>query len=218
MKTHPLYLYIPKQIDAIILADGSFPTDKSVLNLLSKANNIICCDGAAESLIKFGLQPSFVIGDLDSISVYTKKLIGDKLIYRFDQETNDLTKAVHFCNDRAWKRVVIMGATGKREDHTLGNISLLADYAQVLEEVVMLGDYGLFIPFSITTIFPSFEGQQVSIFSLSPSCAVSVDGLVYPVNQRNLQSWWQGTLNESYGDTFTIKVHDEGNFVVFLSW
>ena len=45
-----------------------------------------------------------------------------------DQETNDQTKAVNFLLAQGKRRIAIIGATGNREDHTLGNISLLSDY------------------------------------------------------------------------------------------
>ena len=45
-----------------------------------------------------------------------------------DQETNDLTKAVNYVKTLGFREVLILGATGRREDHTLGNISLLAQF------------------------------------------------------------------------------------------
>jgi thiamine pyrophosphokinase len=68
-------------------------------------------------------------------------------------------------------KIIILGATGKREDHTLGNISLLADYAEMLKQnfsvkatagnkklttdkdnpynitVEIITDYGIFTPY-----------------------------------------------------------------------
>ena len=60
-----------------------------------------------------------------------------------DQEINDLTKSVRFAHTQGYREVLILGATGLREDHTLGNISLLMDYAHLFKRVEMLSDYGL---------------------------------------------------------------------------
>ena len=46
-----------------------------------------------------------------------------------------------------------MGATGKQEDHTLGNISLLIDYMKAGAQVTMLTDHGMFIPASGAELF-----------------------------------------------------------------
>ena len=52
----------------VILANGNFPTHPVPLQTLQGAKTIICCDGAAESLINSGRTPDIIIGDLDSLS------------------------------------------------------------------------------------------------------------------------------------------------------
>lgn len=218
MMTATIHSFLPHQMDAIVLADGAFPTHPDLVALLLTHERVICCDGAAEKLMQMGRIPSCVIGDLDSISAITKAQLGQKLIHQSDQETNDLTKAVHYCVENKLYNVVIMGATGKREDHTLGNISLLALYHSLLHQVVMISDYGIFSAIDKTTVFSSYEYQQVSLFSILPTCPISVAGLRYPIIQRPLEMWWQGTLNESLGTSFTVQLHDKGLCIVFREW
>ena len=93
--------------------------------------------------------------------------------------------------------------------HTLGNISLLADYMEQAE-VRMLTDYGLFIPIKEDSVFESFPTQQVSVFNMGAT-ELSADGLVYPLSA--FTNWWQGTLNEAIGNRFIIHVH--GKVLVF---
>ena len=218
MMTATIHSFLPHQMDAIVLADGAFPTHPDLVALLLTHERVICCDGAAEKFMQMCRIPSCVIGDLDSISAITKAQLGQKLIHQSDQETNDLTKAVHYCVENKLYNVVIMGATGKREDHTLGNISLLALYHSLLHQVVMISDYGIFSAIEKTTVFFSYEHQQVSLFSILPTCPISVAGLRYPIIQRPLEMWWQGTLNESLGTSFTVQLHDKGLCIVFREW
>ena len=70
---------------------------------------------------------------MDSLSSDLALRFADRIYRDEDQETNDLTKAVKWCNERGYNDIVIIGATGKREDHTIGNISLLAEYAKICE-------------------------------------------------------------------------------------
>ena len=201
---------------AIILANGKFPEHEIPLRHLGEADLIVCCDGAVEKLLKHGLEPGAIVGDLDSLSAglmekYSSKISGDP-----DQETNDLTKAVRWCIEHEIDEVVILGATGLREDHTLGNISLLADYSLMLK-VSMLTDTGAFIVIDSGAAISSKPGQQVSVFSLDPTTGITSSGLRYPLNSLRLQGWWRGTLNEASGDHFSLEFED-GHVIVFMKY
>ena len=200
----------------VILADGNFPEHKIPLECLFNAEQIVCCDGATQSLLYAGLKPDFIIGDLDSISEEIKENFASILLHRSEQETNDLTKAVQFCIEKNLNQITILGATGKREDHTLGNLSLLADYSEKAE-VQMLTDYGVFNCIFKTSDFESHPGEQISIFSLSPETELTFYHLLYPVKKRKLDFWWQGTLNEATGDGFSIEF-EKGKVLVFREY
>ena len=200
----------------IILANGDFPKHPIPLQLLYEAEEIICCDGAAQTLLNAGLEPDFIIGDLDSVSEELKKRFASILIHQAEQETNDLTKAVQFCVDSKRTDITILGATGKREDHTLGNLSLLADYAKKVN-VQLLTDHGVFTPLLETSTLESYRGEQISIFSLHPDTVFTFHHLLYPIINRKLTSLWQGTLNEAENDFFTIAF-DKGKVLIFREY
>ncbi len=197
----------------IILANGLFPSHQIPLSFIKNAERIICCDGATESLIESGREPDYIVGDLDSLSSGLHKKYCDRIFHNPDQETNDLTKAIHFCIERNWKEITILGATGKREAHSLGNISLLIDYQKQID-VQMITDSGVFIAIFRTGHLESTAGQQISLFSLNPNTLFTTSGLKYPLNKRPLTSWWQGTLNEALSDSFTIEF-EQGKLLIF---
>ena len=134
--------------EAVILANGEYPTHVLPLKILEEAKFVVCCDGAANEYILRGHTPDIIIGDGDSLSPENKTRFSDIIHHIADQETNDQTKAVHFLQEKGYQRIAIVGATGKREDHTLGNISLLLDYMKSGMEVRTVTDYGVFIPAS----------------------------------------------------------------------
>ena len=79
--------------DTVILANGKFPDHPTPLNYLERAKRIICCDGAADALVNYGLEPEAIVGDCDSLSPWVIKKFGDRIFRDLEQETNDLTKA-----------------------------------------------------------------------------------------------------------------------------
>ena len=201
------------KFDAVILANGDYPTSSLPLEILSKTSFVVCCDGAVNEYIRRGGMPQAIIGDCDSLSEDIKASNSD-IIHKIDeQEYNDLSKTIKFLASIGKRRIAIVGATGKREDHTLGNISLLIEYMRWGMDVTMYTDHGMFIPCHGDRTFTSTSGQQVSIFSFGAT-GFHAEGLVYPLH--DFTNWWQGTLNECLGENVTI--HAEGDYLVYLNY
>ena len=190
--------------NTVILADGSFPEHNIPLGYLRNARRIICCDGSVKNLLKAGFEPLAIVGDLDSLDRENAVKYADRLFLDKTQETNDLTKAVSWCSEREFKDIAIVGATGKREDHTIGNISLLAEYAREVN-VIMVTDTGVFTPILKSSTISSFPGQQVSIFSIDNNTEITSSGLKYKLEKMKLNNWWRATLNEATGDSFEVR-------------
>ena len=115
------------KIDAVILANGDYPTAPLPLQLLHESPYVACCDGGANEYIAKGYLPHIIIGDGDSLCDEYRQRYASLIHHNPDQETNDQTKAVQYLHAQGKRRIAIVGATGKREDHTIGNISLLIE-------------------------------------------------------------------------------------------
>lgn len=119
----------------VILGDGDFPGATRPLELLNSADKIICCDGSILKLLQYNKEklPDYIVGDMDTLSPAYQEQYKERIHKNTCQQTNDQTKAFNFAKgliptgENA--SIHILGATGLREDHTLGNISLLLDYA-----------------------------------------------------------------------------------------
>lgn len=212
---------VTKRFDAIILAAGDYPVRPFVARLLHSNLPIVCCDGAVSEFIeREGSMPWRVIGDGDSIPSDLRSRLGECFIHFAEQETNDLSKAMRYLKSHGYKRIAILGATGKREDHALGNISLLMQYHREGQDVMMFTDYGVFIPCSDCFDSSNYddmslfsEGSQVSIFSFGAKDLQS-EGLRYAI--YDFSELWQGTLNEMSADNF--KIMGKGMFLVFVNY
>lgn len=200
----------------VVVADGSFPVHPVPLKYIREADVIVCCDGSADEIDNAGFVPDAIIGDMDSITSKIVNKYPGRIFMQEDQETNDLTKSVRWCKEKGYDEIVILGATGKREDHTLGNISLLAEYARFIK-VRMVTDSGIFYPLLEPSDINSFNGQQVSIFSINSDTEITSSGLRYPLTGRKLGNWWEATLNESLGDSFHLSF-SPGPLLVFMKF
>lgn len=200
---------LPKSTDrpaVVILAAGDFPHGAVARALLDAADEVICCDGAAEEYCATGALPVAVVGDFDSLSEELRESLADRLHHRPDQDVNDLWKALSLAIERGAQEVMVLGAFGRREDHTIGNLMLCA--ARMNEVAIhVVGDRGAFEFIDSDSEFESFAGEQVSLFTLSPSTEISTVGLRYQPPQNHLAAMWQGVSNESLGEQFTIRTN-----------
>ena len=198
---------------ALIIANGEYPSAEQALAQLRVSDYVVCCDGGADAYIERGGVPDAIVGDGDSLSAKNRECYASRIYYSPDQETNDQTKAVKYLMELGYTNIAIIGATGKREDHTLGNIALLVEYMRAGANVRMYTDYGVFIPCCGTRSFASHQGQAVSIFNISAK-GLRSKGLQYPI--YDFTSLWQGTLNRAEGAEFTIEA--EGEYIVFQTY
>ncbi|MBP5536605.1 MAG: thiamine diphosphokinase [Bacteroidales bacterium] len=215
-----------EHFDAVILANGLFPTRPELLLMLRDTQHLVCCDGAYGKLLEAGVPYAadfYVTGDGDSLSDDMRQKLGPRFIHVIEQDYNDLGKAFRLCCAHDWARIAILGATGLREDHTLGNISYLALYSSqhtasgLPVRPVIYSDYGVMQHVTGHQSFASYKGQQISILSLTPHIPVSAEGLRYPLVDRCLTQWWQGTLNEALGESFSLH-SPSGSLILFCEY
>lgn len=116
----------------VILCNGEFPKKEYPLYLLRTADIIVCCDSRYNigRLKKLGLEPTLIVGDMDSTPLPIRQQYADRLVHLSGQDDNDLAKAFNTVRER-WpeaSRIYILGAGGKDEAHTIGNFGWLMEW------------------------------------------------------------------------------------------
>ena len=197
----------------VILANGDFPKHPTPLRILKEATTIICCDGAVNNLVDHGLKPTHIIGDMDSISPELKNKYEDMLIHIADQNENDLRKTLKWAENNGAKKASILGATGKRDDHSLANIFTLLEFPSNLD-MALFTNYGKCSVVKSEHKFDSFTGEQVSLFSTDNTIAITSTYLKYNLTNKKLTTLYFGSLNESINDVFTISI-SHGKILVY---
>lgn len=207
----------------VILAAGNYPTHSIPLAALQGADFVVCCDSAYSAIKNEGLRIEnfVVIGDGDSLPEDDKRRLGDRYIQVAEQDYNDLHKAMDYATSHFSipnSQFTILSATGKREDHTLGNISYLVTFAEEHPgaRIEMLTDYGHMVAMTGSKRYESFPRQQVSIFTMNPESPIYSEGLRWPLDGFHARRWWQASLNEAVGTEFNLRT--DGWLVVFQSY
>lgn len=200
---------------AVVLGAGDFPRHRIPLDVLEQSPRVVCCDGAAQAYIRHtGHLPWRIVGDGDSLPDETKNRCADIFVHIAEQESNDQTKATRYLLAQGLRRVAYVGVTGGREDHTLANIALLAEYHQMGIEARMYTNSGVFVlPSECRIRFAAPLGTPVSVFSFGTS-GLRATGLQWPL--RDFARLWQGALNRTCASC--VEIEAEGCFIVFIPW
>ncbi|MBP3563949.1 MAG: thiamine diphosphokinase [Bacteroidales bacterium] len=216
----------------VIICDGKFPQTEYPRYLIRTADVVICCDGALtkfmrNSLAIFGEKrlPDVVVGDMDSLSPAMKKRYADIIVQIDEQEHNDQTKAFRWAieNISGIGSICILGATGEREDHTIGNISLLMEYARSFDlaamgiNVEMISDHGTMFAVTDTFEMECGEGRRVSILSPDNSLKIRSEGLEWPTDGVVFDNWWKATLNKASQDKVRLEFSHPSIALIMLN-
>ncbi len=213
---------------AAIIDNGRFPRKEYPRYLLKNSDYIICCDGALTKYLRnmeavFGRrrEPDAVIGDLDSLSPAMIRKYEDRIIRETEQENNDQTKAVnhvisHFADVST---IYILGGTGEREDHTIGNLSLLMEYARKYGDsphIEMVSDYSTAFALTDSCEIKCGEGRKFSLFSPDNSLRIKSEGLHWPTDDVIFDNWWKATLNRADEDTVRLTFSHKSVALVIM--
>ena len=199
-----------------IIANGEYPTHHIPLNVLINAKTIIACDGAVNLLDKNKIKPNFIIGDLDSISNKLKVKYKKNIISIPSQKNNDFSKALNFAIKNKYNKISILGASGLREDHSIGNFFRLFNYSNSIS-LKMYTNYGIFHFINKKSQFSSFKGQQISIFAIDRTIKITSRRLKYSFKRNMLSSLFSGTLYESLSDNFSINL-SHGSVAIYQAY
>ena len=182
----------------IILAAGDFPKNGTkAYTTLAAAKRVVCCDSAADAYRKeFGRDPTLTVGDCDSL-----RGTFAAVVHIPEQETNDLEKAIRVCLKKGWSNLLILGAMGKREDHTIGNIFRALDFG-----IPILTDFGFFHVLEKDKVnrFKMPLGAALSIFAPNSETRMTSTGLEWSLDKVRFKNLYCATLNRVNRRTVTF--------------
>jgi thiamine pyrophosphokinase len=209
----------------VIFSNGELPDPEAPHALLQPGDYLIAADGGANHLLKMGILPEIVIGDLDSIDEDTMFDLTSADVeikqYSEDKDETDIELALRYAVELRPSAILIVGALGGRLDQTLANLSLLTD--PTLTGIDIRLDDGVeevfFLKASVV------KGGQVQVQGRSgdtvslipwhgPVEGVTTEGLQWPLYGETLfPSKARGISNVMLGESAAVKI-DKGLLLI----
>ena len=168
----------------------------------------IGADKGALVLADQGIPMVLAVGDFDSVSddEFTRIEKASDEVIRLNpiKDDADSEHAVSEAQRRGYEKVILLGATGRRTDHTIVNLRLALKYTGF---VWLEDDYNRIHAVSEGTYVLRKDGYPYKSFFTQEGALVSLEGFQYPLCDRELTSM----------DLYTVSnelVREEGRLVV----
>lgn len=107
----------------VIIGGADIRRYDRVRTYLREGDFYICCDSGLKHREGLGITPDLVVGDFDSHE--NPHLVAETIVLPREKDDTDTVFAVKEALRRGFQDFLLVGVTGGRLDHTLGNLSLL---------------------------------------------------------------------------------------------
>ena len=179
----------------LISIGGNSTSD--VLSIESNFEEIIAVDSGVEHLFKLSLDPTTLIGDLDSISKKSLdelKKSGVKILaFNSKKDQTDFELALNYLEEAEKSKVYIIGGESGEIDHLI-SIFLLIPSRSFFQNIIWLyGDKRIIFRQKLELNIKKLT--KFSIIPLSDLTNLSIDGAEWNLDNENIQ----------FGETLTLR-------------
>ncbi len=180
-----------------------------------KKETIIAVDKGLEKLSKLNIVPTHIVGDFDSISKEilepyqaNKQIIFHK--YNPEKDNTDTDIAIRLAIQLKSEAITILGALGKRMDHSLANIHILKYALDSKIPCQIIDNYNkIYLIEDKHTLYQNKTyGKYISLIPLTSKVeGITLNGFKYPLTNDSMPIGLSlGVSNEIVEEVATIEL------------
>lgn len=114
--------------EAVICLNGRLLDREFFERVLSKKILLIAADGSYHTLKRIGVNPDFVVGDMDSVGD-SVDLSMTQMHADSDQYSTDFEKVLFFLRSKGISKILVLGMNGGEIDHVINNTNTFLRYS-----------------------------------------------------------------------------------------
>ena len=158
------------------------------------------------------IKPNFISGDFDSL----KNIPDDiEVIKTPNQDFTDFDKMLQILFDKGYKNIDIFGASGKEQDHFLGNLHTAIQWKEKLK-LSFFDNYSRYFLADKSTTISDCKNKIVSLIPFPKATNITTKGLQYPLKNEDLTFEKKiGTRNLAVKDKIEITF-SSGELFIFI--
>ena len=187
-------------VTVVVVAGGDPPTPDEIARLPADLV-VVAADHGLDHALAAGLTVAVAVGDMDSVSpeaLTAAERSGTRIErYPADKDQTDLELALELAA-RLADRVIVIGASGGRLDHLIGNLTVLASPQWSGVDIeAWLGNTQAVVIHAHRTL-EAEPGDTVSLFAVGGPARITTTGLKWPLNNEALDPLTsRGVSNEA---------------------
>ena len=199
-----------RELRVFLLLHGEAP--KIVPNI-SNYSFICATDGAYNYLKKHQITPDLITGDFDESFHISNEI---EVIQTPNQDFTDFDKILQILFDKGYKNIDVFGASGKEQDHFLGNLHTTICWKKKLH-ITFFDNYGTYFLADNFTQLSNCKGKIISLIPFPKTTNISTKGLQYPLLKEDLIFGQRiGTRNCASENTVEIQF-ESGELFIFIN-
>lgn len=194
---------------AVTLIGGAGVDSTVLTRALAVAPVVVAADGGADHALRYGLDPTAVIGDFDSVSDTARTRIPPGRLHPVrEQDSTDFDKCLR---NIAAPLIVGVGFSDGRFDHLLATCNALCRHPD--RRCIILGQEDLILVAPPRIRLDLAPGTRVSLFPMGPVTGQS-EGLEWPIDGLPLHPDARiATSNRATGPV-TLTSHGPGLLII----
>ncbi len=188
----------------LILLNGELRGPKAIRAVARGAGAVICADGGARLAARLGLEPDFVVGDMDSAPPRPRRWRRTRYLRDADPERSDLDKALGLARGLGARDAFVAGVLGGGLDHELINLAAIEEGARGLALTVLDGGRARLLGPGRHAL-PYKAGTRFSLLA-APRARLSLTGARFGLRRETLVRGSRGLGNAARGRV-VLTVH-----------
>lgn len=200
---------------AALFVNGEYEKNDRLIKQINQSDLIVAVDGGLKHVMASGFTSHVIIGDLDSIDStdleYFERNGVDIIKFPVNKDETDLELAVEHVLNLGFEEIIILGATGGRIDHFLGNFLLFSNPKYQKYHISILTKNSEIFYCKPYQPIKGTKGDMVSLIPISEKVAgIKTTGLLYPLENEDLIRWKSRGVSNQMQDQKVLIEFESG--------
>lgn len=198
----------------VIIGGAQIKNYNRIKSKLKEKDFFIFCDSGLKHQENLFIKPNLIIGDFDSINKPETEI--ETIVLPKEKDDTDTFYGVKEAIKRGFNEILLVGVTGNRLDHTLGNLSALLYLYNQGKSAMIIDDYSIMqiVDDKPVTIK---SAKYFSLLNISGTAkGVNIENAKYPLKDATIKSDYSYCVSNELIDKKEAQIYVEDGQMLLI--